>query len=88
VKFSKSFVTTFFPVDNDVRAVGADWVAHLRAEKIGGWTTRYFLRPRSEGPEFPIRRGGPGSLEQRWTDRGYLRRTEMTLGHHLAALKT
>jgi integrase/recombinase XerD len=33
-KFSKSFVTTFFPVGDDIRAVVADWVTHLRAEKM------------------------------------------------------
>jgi len=35
-KFSKSFVTTFFPVGDDVRAVVADWVAYLRTEKLWG----------------------------------------------------
>lgn len=35
-KFSKSFVTTFFPVGNDVRSVVADWVAYLRTEKLWG----------------------------------------------------
>ena len=33
-KFSKSFVTTFFPVGDDIRAVVADWVAYLRTEKL------------------------------------------------------
>ena len=37
-KFSKSFVTWFFPVGDDIRAVVADWVVHLRTEKYGGWT--------------------------------------------------
>lgn len=35
-KFSKSFVTTFFPVGDDIRAVVADWVAYLRTEKLWG----------------------------------------------------
>jgi integrase len=35
-KFSKSFVTTFFPVGDDIRAVVANWVAYLRAEKLWG----------------------------------------------------
>ena len=35
-KFSKSFVTWFFPVGDDIRAVVADWVAHLRTEKLWG----------------------------------------------------
>jgi len=35
-KFSKSFVTTFFPVGDDVRAVVVDWVAYLRKDKLWG----------------------------------------------------
>lgn len=35
-KFSKSFVTTFFPVGDDVRTIVADWVAYLRSEKLWG----------------------------------------------------
>lgn len=35
-KFSKSFVTTFFPVGDDIRTVVADWVAYLRTEKLWG----------------------------------------------------
>jgi integrase len=35
-KFSKSFVTTFFPVGSDIRAVVADWVTYLRTEKLWG----------------------------------------------------
>lgn len=35
-KFSKSFVTNFFPVGDDIRAVVADWVAYLRTEKLWG----------------------------------------------------
>ena len=35
-KFSKSFVTTFFPVGDDIRAVVADWVNYLRTEKLWG----------------------------------------------------
>lgn len=35
-KFSKSFVTTFFPVGDDIRAVVADWVAYLRTETLWG----------------------------------------------------
>jgi len=35
-KFSKSFVTTFFPVGNDIRAVVADWVAYLQTKKLWG----------------------------------------------------
>ena len=35
-KFSKSFVTTFFPVGDDIRGVVADWVVHLRTDKLWG----------------------------------------------------
>jgi site-specific recombinase XerD len=35
-KFSKSFITTFFPVGDDIRAVVSDWVAYLRTEKLWG----------------------------------------------------
>ena len=35
-KFSKSFVTTFFPVGDDIRAVVTDWAAYLRTEKLWG----------------------------------------------------
>jgi integrase len=35
-KFSKSFVTTFFPVGDDIREVVADWVSYLRHDKLWG----------------------------------------------------
>jgi integrase len=35
-KFSKSFITTFFPVGDDIRTVVADWVAYLRTDKLWG----------------------------------------------------
>ena len=35
-KFSKSFVTAFFPVGDDIRAVVVDWVNYLRTEKLWG----------------------------------------------------
>ena len=35
-KFSKSFVTTFFPVGKDIQAVVADWVAYLQSDKLWG----------------------------------------------------
>ncbi len=35
-KFSKSFVTTFFPVGDDIRVVVTDWVKFLRTEKLWG----------------------------------------------------
>jgi integrase len=35
-KFSKSFVTAFFPVGDDIRAVVGDWVQYLRRDKLWG----------------------------------------------------
>jgi integrase len=35
-KFSKSFVTTFFPVGDDIRAEVVDWVSYLRCGKLWG----------------------------------------------------
>ncbi len=35
-KFAKSFVTTFFPVGNDIQVVAVDWVKYLRQEKLWG----------------------------------------------------
>jgi integrase len=35
-KFSKSFVTNFFPVGEEIRVVVADWVTYLRTEKLWG----------------------------------------------------
>jgi integrase len=35
-KFSKSFVTTFFPVGDDIRAIVIDWVTHLGRDKLWG----------------------------------------------------
>jgi integrase len=35
-KFSKSFVTSFFPVGEEIREVAVDWVSYLRREKLWG----------------------------------------------------
>jgi integrase len=35
-KFSKSFMTTFFPVGDEIRLVVVDWVNYLRREKLWG----------------------------------------------------
>jgi integrase len=35
-KFAKSFVTAFFPVGDEIRAVVVDWVNYLRREKLWG----------------------------------------------------
>lgn len=35
-KFSKTFMTTFFPVGDDMREIMVDWVSYLRNEKLWG----------------------------------------------------
>jgi integrase len=35
-KFSKSFITMFFPVGDDIRRIVADWATYLREEKFWG----------------------------------------------------
>jgi integrase len=50
-KFSKSFVTTFFPVGDDIRAVVVDWVNYLRREKLWGL----------DDPLFPVTRVAAGA---------------------------
>jgi integrase len=35
-KFSKSFLTWFFPVGDDIRGIVVDWVDYLRTEKLWG----------------------------------------------------
>ena len=35
-KFSKTFTTWFFPVDEDILEIVIDWVAHLRNDKLFG----------------------------------------------------
>ena len=50
-KFSKSFVTTFFPVGEDIRAVIIDWVGYLRREKL--WSL--------DDPLFPATRVAAGA---------------------------
>ena len=35
-KFSKSFITWFFPVGDDIRSIVEDWIAYLREQKLWG----------------------------------------------------
>ncbi len=35
-KFSKSFITWFFPIGDDIRQIVSDWVNYLREEKLWG----------------------------------------------------
>jgi integrase len=50
-KFAKSFVTAFFPVGEDIRAVIIDWVGYLRREKL--WSL--------DDPLFPATRVAAGA---------------------------
>ena len=35
-KFSKTFSTFFFPIDDEIRRIVADWIAYLKTEKLYG----------------------------------------------------
>ena len=50
-KFAKSFVTNFFPVGDDIRAVVVDWVNYLRQDKLWGL----------DDPLFPITKVAVGA---------------------------
>ena len=70
-KFSKSFVTTFFPVGDDIRAVVVDWVNYLRQEKLWGLDDPLFPGDQGRGGrQSSLRSGraGPQALEQRRPD--------------------
>ena len=71
-KFAKSFVTTFFPVGDDIRAVVTDWVIHLRTDKLWGL----------DDPLFPatkvavcdnLRFGAVGLDRKHWSSAGPIR---------------
>jgi len=47
-KFSKSFLTTFFPVGDEIRTVVVDWVNHLRRDKLWGLDDPLFPATRIE----------------------------------------
>jgi integrase len=53
-KFSKTFNTFFFPVEEEVRAIVSEWVTYLRDEKLWG----------NEDPLFPATHIGLGSTRQ------------------------
>ena len=74
-KFSKSFVTIFFPVGDDIRAVVADWVNYLRTEKLWGLDDPLFPATKVAVGD-NLRFGAVGldrrALEQRRSDPGHL----------------
>ena len=53
-KFSKTFTTYFFPVDEQVRGIVQEWVCHLREEKLWG----------NDDPLFPSTRVELGANRQ------------------------
>ena len=42
-KFSKTFSTFFFPIDDEIRRIVADWIAYLKTEKLYGNDDPLFL---------------------------------------------
>lgn len=58
-KFSKSFTTFFFPVGDEVRQILAEWVEHLRVERLYGDDDPLFPATRMElGPTGQFQTGG------------------------------
>jgi len=53
-QFSKTFNTFFFPVDDEIRQIVADWVSYLRADRLWG----------NDDPLFPATRIALGASRQ------------------------
>jgi integrase len=53
-KFSKTFITYFFPVGNDIRQIVADWVNYLKEQKLWG----------NDDPLFPMTEVGINEHKQ------------------------
>lgn len=71
-KFSKSFVTAFFPVGDDIRAVVADWVDFLRKEKLWGLDDPLFPATKvAAGGD--LRFGVMGLDRKHWSSAGPIR---------------
>jgi integrase len=71
-KFSKSFVTVFFPVDDDIRAVVVDWVNYLRREKLWGLDDPLFPATRiAAGAD--LRFAAAGLDRKHWSNAGPIR---------------
>ena len=71
-KFSKSFVTTFFPVGDDIRAVVADWVNYLRQEKLWGLDDPLFPATKVAVGD-NLRFGAVGLDRKHWSSAGPIR---------------
>jgi len=71
-KFAKSFVTTFFPVGDDIRAVVADWVAYLRTDKL--WELHDPVFPATKVTVGDNLRFGAAGLDRKhWSSGGPIR---------------
>jgi integrase len=71
-KFSKSFVTTFFPVGDDIRQVVIDWVNYLRVEKLWGLDDPLFPATRVTVAA-SLRFEAAGLDRRHWTSAGPIR---------------
>jgi integrase len=71
-KFSKSFVTTFFPVSDDIRPVVVDWVDYLRKAKLWGLDDPLFPATRVEVGD-NLRFGAVGLDRKHWSNAGPIR---------------
>lgn len=71
-KFAKSFVTTFFPVGDDIRTVVADWVVHLRMDKLWGLDDPLFPATKVAVGD-NLRFGAVGLDRKHWSGAGPIR---------------
>jgi integrase len=71
-KFSKSFITTFFPVGDDIWAVVADWVAYLRTDKLWGLDDPLFPATKVTFGD-NLRFGAAGLDRKHWSSAGPIR---------------
>ena len=70
-KFSKSFVTTFFPVGDDFRAVVVDWVDYLRRKALGAGRSAV---PRDQGRRRRLASVPTAGLDRKhWSSAGPIR---------------
>jgi integrase len=71
-KFSKSFVTWFFPVGLDIEAMVADWVNYLRTERLWGLDDPLFPATKIAVDE-KLRFGAVGLDRKHWSNAGPIR---------------
>jgi site-specific recombinase XerD len=93
-KFAKSFVTAFFPVGDEIRAVVVDWVNYLRREKL--WGSTIHCSPRRTSRWVPIFASslrdwtastGAGPVQSGRYSRRHLRRPDFPTSTHTASEK-